>query len=308
MPMPDKKHMVKKAILPVAGLGTRMLPATKAIPKEMLPIIDKPLVQLVVDEAIAAGIEEIVLVTRTGKESIRNHLDQNFTFELACEKPLSTRPFEAVKKTYPKDVVIVEVRQEQAQGLGHAILCARPVIGDEPFAILLPDVLVKGGRSLSDLAGMIHRFEETGQSQILVEPVAYDQVDLYGIVKISHGQDHQMTPTQISAVVEKPARHDAPSNLAIVGRYVLSATIWQLLAKVVPDRRNEIQLTTAIEKLVAQESVHAYSLQGSSFDCGSKLGYTLAFLDYALHHPEFGDQVRNYLQEKNEVGFPSHVP
>ena len=279
-----------KAIIPVAGLGTRMLPATKAIPKEMLPIVDKPLIQYVVNEAIAAGVKQIVLVTHSSKNSIENHFDKSFELEATLESRVKRQLLDEVRAICPKDVTIMHVRQGEAKGLGHAISCARPCVGDNPFIVLLPDVLIDDALSdpsKDNLADMISRFRDTGKSQIMVEGVPEDLVSSYGIVdcggkKIEPGQAVDMV-----GMVEKPELKDAPSNLAVVGRYVLSAAIWDILDVTRPGAGDEIQLTDAISTLMEFESVEAYSMVGKSHDCGSKEGYMLANFE-GLRHPVVG--------------------
>lgn len=287
-----------KAIIPVAGLGTRMLPVTKAIPKEMLPIVDKPLIQYVVSEAVAAGITEIVLVTHSSKNSIENHFDTSFELEATLEKRVKRQLLDEVRSICPSHVTIMHVRQGVAKGLGHAILCARPLVGDAPFAVLLPDVLIDDASSnlkTDNLAQMKVRFKEKAISQIMVEPVAADQVNQYGIADC---MGHEVAVGQskpITAIVEKPPIDEAPSNLAVVGRYVLSQAIWPLLAKTPPGAGDEIQLTDAIAELMTQERVEAYRIVGKSHDCGSKLGYMQANVEYALRHPELGNAFADYL-------------
>ena len=239
--------VVRKAVLPVAGLGTRMLPATKAIPKEMLPVVDKPLIQYVVREAIAAGIKEIVLVTHSSKNSIENHFDKSFELEATLEKRVKRQLLEEVQQICPKDVTIMHVRQGEAKGLGHAVLCARPLIGDNPFAVLLPDVLIDEVASdpkKDNLAEMVHMFEENQISQIMVEAVPESEVDKYGIADIKGEALSEGMSLPMQAIVEKPPRDEAPSNLAVVGRYVLSSNIWPLLEKTPAGAGDEIQLTT----------------------------------------------------------------
>lgn len=269
---------VRKAVIPVAGLGTRMLPATKAIPKEMLPLVDKPLIQYVVNECIAAGITEIVLVTHSSKNSIENHFDTSFELEAMLEKRVKRQLLEEVQSICPPHVTIMQVRQGLAKGLGHAVLCAHPVVGDEPVAVILPDVILdeyESDLSRDNLAEMISRFDETGASQIMVEPV--EDVTAYG-------------------VVEKPKADVAPSNLAVVGRYVLSADIWPLLAKTPPGAGDEIQLTDAIDMLIEKETVEAYHMKGKSHDCGNKLGYMQAFVEYGIRHKTLGDDFKAWLE------------
>ncbi|WP_445396759.1 UTP--glucose-1-phosphate uridylyltransferase GalU [Zobellella sp. An-6] len=292
-----------KAIIPVAGLGTRMLPATKAIPKEMLPIVDKPLIQYVVSEAVAAGITEIVLVTHSSKNSIENHFDTSFELEATLEKRVKRQLLDEVRSICPAHVTIMHVRQGVAKGLGHAILCARPLVGNEPFAVLLPDVLIDDAASnlkTDNLAQMKARFKEKAISQIMVEPVAAEQVNQYGIADC---MGHEVAVGQskpITAIVEKPPVDEAPSNLAVVGRYVLSQAIWPLLAKTPPGAGDEIQLTDAIAELMTQEQVEAYRIVGKSHDCGSKLGYMQANVEYALRHPELGAAFADYLGQYAE--------
>ncbi len=292
---------VTRAVIPVAGLGTRMLPATKAIPKEMLPVVDKPLIQYVVQEAVAAGITEIILVTHSSKNSIANHFDTSFELEATLEKRVKRQILEEVRNITPKTVTVISVRQPQALGLGHAILCARPVIRHHPFAVLLPDVLVDQYQSnlkKENLAAMIIRYNETGNSQIMVEPVPQNMVNQYGIVDIDGIVSEQGQSYPIRDMVEKPDVDDAPSNLAITGRYVLSPTVWDLLEFTPPGAGDEIQLTDALHQLRLLETIEAYHIKGKSHDCGSKLGYALANAEYALHS-SFGDEfkakIRNFI-------------
>lgn len=289
---------VRKAVIPVAGLGTRMLPATKAIPKEMLPVVDKPLIQYVVNEAVAAGIKEIVLVTHGSKNSIENHFDTSFELEATLEKRLKRSLLEDVRSIVPKGVTVISVRQPQAKGLGHAVLCARSVVGDAPFAVLLPDVLVDDAASdlsKDNLAAMVKNYQETGASQIMVEPVPWEMVDKYGVVDCNGDELNEGVTAPIKAMVEKPPRDEAPSNQAVVGRYVLSPTIWDLLEKTPHGAGDEIQLTDAIAMLMESEKVDAYGVVGKSLDCGSKLGYVQANIELALRHPEMGEQVREFI-------------
>jgi UTP--glucose-1-phosphate uridylyltransferase len=287
-----------KCIIPVAGLGTRMLPATKAIPKEMLPIVDKPLIQYVVNEAIAAGVKQIVLVTHSSKNSIENHFDKSFELEATLESRVKRQLLAEVRAICPKDVTIMHVRQGEAKGLGHAISCARPCVGNNPFIVLLPDVLVDDAQSdlsKDNLAGMISRFRETSKSQVMVETVPEDLVSNYGVVdcagkKILPGESVEMV-----GMVEKPELKDAPSNLAVVGRYVLSAAIWDILDITRPGAGDEIQLTDAIATLMEKEGVEAYSMVGKSHDCGSKTGYMLANLEYGLRHPEVSSAIAKFI-------------
>ena len=289
---------IRKAVIPVAGLGTRMLPATKAIPKEMLPVVDKPMIQYIVNECIAAGIKEIVLVTHASKNSIENHFDTSFELETTLESRVKRQLLEEIQSICPKDTTIMHVRQGQAKGLGHAVLCARPLIGDNPFVVVLPDVLLDDAASdlrRENLAAMLQRFENTGASQVMVEPVPMEQVSNYGVADCGGAA---MTPgdaVPMTAVVEKPSIEQAPSNLAIVGRYVLSAEIWELLRSTPPGAGDEIQLTDAIASLMKVEQVEAFHMTGKSHDCGSKLGYLKAIVEYGLRHPELNEDFQHYL-------------
>ncbi len=287
-----------KAIIPVAGLGTRMLPATKAIPKEMLPIVDKPLIQYVVTEAVAAGFKEIVLVTHSSKNSIENHFDTSFELEATLEKRVKRQLLDEVRSICPANVTIMHVRQGAAKGLGHAVLCAQPMVGNGPFAVILPDVLIDDAAcnlAQDNLARMRERFEEAGNSQIMVEPVPEQLVSQYGVVDCMGHEVEVDQSKPMTGIVEKPAAEQAPSNLAVVGRYVLSKAIWPLLAKTPPGAGDEIQLTDAIAELMQQERVDAYRMVGKSHDCGSKLGYMKANVEYALRHPELGEEFASML-------------
>lgn len=292
---------IKKAVIPVAGLGTRMLPATKAIPKEMLPVVDKPLIQYVIEEAAAAGIKEIVLVTHASKNAIENHFDTSFELEAQLEARLKRSLLKEVRSITPPGLTVISVRQAEAKGLGHAILSARSVIGDEPFVVLLPDVLVDNvecNLKQDNLAGMVRRFEETGHSQILVEEVPHDQVDKYGVVDCSGVQIPEGQTAPVKAMVEKPAVDEAPSNMAIVGRYVLSKTVWDLLSKTMPGAGGEIQLTDALDALLGLETIEAYQLIGRSHDCGTKLGYMTANVVYGTRHNTIGADFEAFLKDR----------
>lgn len=295
---------VTKAVIPVAGLGTRMLPATKAIPKELLPVVDKPLIQYVVNEAVAAGIKEIVLVTHASKNAIENHFDTTFELEAQLEKRLKRQLLDEVRSIVPKDVTIISVRQAEAKGLGHAIHCAKPVVGNAPFAVLLPDVLVdqyQADLTTTNLAAMVRNFESTGASQIMVEPVAWEEVSKYGVVDCL-GEELLVGGTaKINGMVEKPSVDAAPSNMAVVGRYVLPSTIWQLLENTAPGAGGEIQLTDAIDELLKIEQVDAYRIEGKSHDCGNKLGYMKAQLEYAIKHEEIGQELEKYITSLNKA-------
>ncbi|MDP2562096.1 UTP--glucose-1-phosphate uridylyltransferase GalU [Psychrobium sp. 1_MG-2023] len=291
---------ITKAVIPVAGLGTRMLPATKAIPKEMLPIVDKPLIQYIVNECVAAGIKEIVLVTHSSKNAIENHFDKSFELETTLEKRVKRQILEEVQAICPKGVTIMHVRQGEAKGLGHAVLKARPIVGNEPFVVVLPDVILdeyQANLKKENLTTMLQRFEQNQASQVMVEPVPHEQVSNYGVVdcdglQLSPGQSIAM-----SAIVEKPAVEEAPSNLAVVGRYVLSAQIWDLLEFTPPGAGDEIQLTDAIASLMKVEAVEAFHMTGKSHDCGSKLGYMNACVEYGLRDEHLGPSFKASLEK-----------
>lgn len=288
-----------KVIIPVAGLGTRMLPATKAIPKEMLTLVDKPLIQYVVNECVNAGVKEIVLVTHSSKNAIENHFDTSFELETMLEKRVKRQLLDEVRSICPKDVTIMHVRQGNAKGLGHAVLCGRPLVGNEPFAVVLPDVLLAdftANQKTENLAAMIRRFEQTGASQIMVAPVSAQEVSSYGIADCNGAEFQQGESAKIVRVVEKPSVEDAPSNLAVVGRYVFSADIWNLLEKTPVGVGDEIQLTDAIDMLIEQQTVEAFHMTGESFDCGDKIGYMQAFVEYGLQHEKLGEEFKQYLK------------
>lgn len=289
---------VTKAVIPVAGLGTRMLPATKAIPKEMLPIVDKPMIQYIVNECIESGISEIVFVTHSSKNSIENHFDTSFELEAMLESRVKRQLLKEVQSILPKHVTITSIRQGVAKGLGHAILCAYPLVGDEPFAVVLPDVLIDEYASdlkNDNLSAMIENFHQTRRSQIMVEPIPMDKVFQYGVVDC-HGEPLLAgETTEMYGVVEKPEVDQAPSNQTIVGRYVLSEKIWPLLAKTLPGAGDEIQLTDAIAMLLESDPIDAYCIKGFSHDCGNKLGYAQTFVEYAMRNSTFGDEFSQWL-------------
>jgi UTP--glucose-1-phosphate uridylyltransferase len=289
-----------KAIIPVAGLGTRMLPATKAIPKEMLTLVDKPLIQYVVNECVAAGIKEIVLVTHSSKNAIENHFDTSFELETMLEKRVKRQLLEEVRSIVPKDVTIMHVRQGNAKGLGHAVLCGRPLVGDESFAVILPDVLLaefSANQKKENLAAMLKRFNQTKASQIMVSPVAPEAVSSYGIADCGGVEIPPGESAKINSIVEKPSVEEAPSNLAVVGRYVFSAAIWDLLERTPIGVGDEIQLTDAIDMLIEKETVEAFHMTGVSYDCGDKIGYMKAFVEYGLHHNKLGGEFKSYLKD-----------
>ena len=290
--------MIKKAILPVAGLGTRFLPASKAIPKEMVTVVDRPAIEYVIKEAVAAGIEQIILVTHSSKASIENYFDRNFELETILEQKNKFDLLKEITDILPASVSVVSVRQPQPLGLGHAVLCAKSIVGDDDFAVLLPDVLVKETDERNDLNIMIERYNVSKAAQIMVESVPDSMVDQYGIVDVAE------TPAEgesiiMQGIVEKPAIGTAPSNLSVVGRYVLPAKIMTLLEQTPKGAGNEIQLTDAIAMLQQSELVEAYRMKGRTFDCGSKIGYLKAVLHYGVDHPKLGDEFKILIQELN---------
>jgi UTP--glucose-1-phosphate uridylyltransferase len=298
------KGRVMKVVIPVAGLGTRMLPATKAIPKEMLPLVDKPLIQYIVNECVAAGVKEIVLVTHASKNAIENHFDTSYELESTLEKRVKRQLLEEVQAICPKDVTIMHVRQGEAKGLGHAVLCAKPCIGNSPFAVVLPDVILDeytANQKTENLAAMIARFKTTLASQIMVTAVPESQVNKYGIADCGGVVIAPGDSTKIHGMVEKPAIDEAPSNLAVVGRYVLSEKIWDLLAKTPAGAGDEIQLTDAIDMLIEQDTVEAFNMTGKSHDCGDKLGYMTAFVEYGLRDAKLGAAFRERIISSMDV-------
>lgn len=298
--MPDQNFgNIKYAVIPVAGLGTRLLPATKAIPKEMMPLVDKPLIQYVVSEAVAAGIKNIVLVTHSSKNAIENHFDTSFELEATLEKRVKRQLLEDIRSIIPEDVSILNVRQGESKGLAHAIACASPIVGKNPFAVLLPDVLIDNIASdlnVDNLSAMIKRFESTGIPQIMVEKVPKEDVSSYGIVDINGCTLKEGESVKINTIVEKPSVKDAPSDYAVVGRYVLPAEIWSLFKKTPLGAGGEFQLTDTIDLLMGMMDIEAFNIKGCSHDCGNKFGYVKTFIDYALRHEQIGKQVLEYIK------------
>jgi len=284
--------IITKAVFPVAGLGSRFLPATKASPKEMLPIVDKPLIQYAVEEAIEAGITDLVFITGRNKRAIEDHFDTAFELEYELEQNNKLELLEIVRNVVPDHINCVYVRQPKALGLGHAVLCAQPAIGNEPFAVILPDDLVEHSE-----AGCLKQMTEihmhiTG-SVIAVEGVPDEDVSSYGVVSVENSAH---SPSKIQHIVEKPSIDKAPSNLAVIGRYILQPEIFQILKNTQSGMGGEIQLTDAIEQLAQQQSVYACQFEGVRYDCGSKLGFLKATIQYALKHPELGGDIGNYLK------------
>ena len=278
---------IRKAVLPVAGLGTRFLPATKAVPKEMLTVVDRPVVQHVVDEARAAGIEHFVFVTGRGKGVIEDHFDLQFELESTLKERQKTKELESLARDLPAAGQTSFTRQQAPLGLGHAVWCARDIVGDEPFALLLPDMLHHGATPC--LADMIEAYERHGGNHIAVSPVPEDQTHQYGIVGV---EDAAAKVSKITGMVEKPPRGTAPSNLHITGRYILQPTIFDLLEKQERGAGGEIQLTDSMIRLMASEPFHAVRFDGDIYDCGSKLGFLTANLAYALERDDLAGPLR----------------
>jgi len=290
--MPAK---LKKAVFPVAGFGSRFLPVTKASPKEMLPIVDKPLIQYAVEEAAACGITEMIFVTGRNKRAIEDHFDKAYELETELERKNKDVLLDMVRSVLPEGVRCIYVRQAEPLGLGHAVLCAQPIVGDDPFAVLLADDLIDAQPPA--MCRMAEIFAQSGCSLIGVEEVPRSQTQSYGIVTIDKMQGDT---ARIHSIVEKPKPADAPSNLGVIGRYVLTPRIFQMLSEVVPGTGGEIQLTDAISALLAHEPIQAVRLPGRRYDCGSKIGYLQATLEYGLRHPETGDEFARYLKSRRD--------
>jgi len=284
---------LRKAVFPVAGFGSRFLPVTKASPKEMLPIVDKPLIQYAVEEAAAAGITDMIFVTGRNKRAIEDHFDKAYELETELERKGKDVLLEQVRSVLPEGVRCIYIRQAEPLGLGHAVLCAQSVVGADPFAVLLADDLMDAAPPA--MARMAQVFEKEGASLLGVEEVPRDQTQSYGIVTIDRMAGDL---ARIHSIVEKPRPAEAPSNLAVIGRYVLTPRIFELLAAISPGAGGEIQLTDAISQLLVHERVLALRLPGRRFDCGSKLGYLEATVEYGLRHPEIGADFARYLKSR----------
>lgn len=286
-------NRVRKAVFPVAGLGTRFLPATKASPKEMLPIVDKPLIQYAVEEAVAAGIEVMVFITGRNKTSISNHFDTAYELEMDLEQRGKDEMLEIVRNIIPSHVSCVFIRQAMPLGLGHAVLCAQPVVGNEPFAVVLADDLIDDGER-GVLSQMVDLYPQQERSIIGTELIPPEDTGSYGIVD-TEGTGRLV---KMKGIVEKPDPADAPSNRAVVGRYILRPEIFHHLSQIGRGAGGEIQLTDAIARLIAEEDVLAYEFEGKRYDCGSKLGYLQATVDYAINHHHLGGEFSSWLQAK----------
>jgi UTP--glucose-1-phosphate uridylyltransferase len=284
---------IGKTVFPVAGLGTRFLPATKASPKEMLPIVDKPLIQYAAEEAEAAGAGQLVFVTGRSKRSIEDHFDKAYELESELERAGKAKLLEIVQSVLPDYVSCIYLRQAEALGLGHAVLCAKPVVGNEPFAVVLADDLIRTqGPGVVEQMAEVHA--RTGASVLSVEEVPPSETNKYGIVETERQADGSL---RVTSIVEKPDPSQAPSNLAVVGRYLLTPTIFTELEATQPGAGGEIQLTDAIAQLLEKEPVVAHPFIGKRYDCGSKQGYLQATVELALEHPELGEEFSNYLKK-----------
>ena len=280
---------IEKAVIPVAGLGTRMLPATKAIPKELLPVYDRPIIEHVVQEAIAGGITEIILVTRSGKEAIENHFDAHYELEHRLEKKGKETILGTVKNILPEGVKVTSIRQSDALGLGHAVLCAKHLLNNEPFAVLLPDVLVLDKESRCknvSFARLVDAWNDTGIGQVMVETVESDRVDNYGIADLGDKTTEPFKSVKLRGLVEKPSPADAPSNLAVLGRYVLPNSILDLLENTGVGIGGEIQLTDAMDGLLKREGLNAFETDAATFDCGNKQGFLGANVAVGMQDPK----------------------
>jgi len=284
---------ITKAVFPVAGLGTRFLPATKASPKEMLPIVDKPLIQYAVEEAVAAGIDTMIFVTGRNKVAIPNHFDKAYELESELEAKNKQDALDVLHNIIPPHVSCVFIRQSEALGLGHAVHCAKPIVGDEPFAVILADDLIEDA-DRGCITQMVQQFNEKQCSILGVERVDPSETDKYGVVKTSNASGPS---SQIDIIVEKPKPEVAPSNLAVVGRYILTPAIFEKIEQTGKGAGGEIQLTDAISDLLADEKVLAYEFEGTRYDCGSKLGFLIATVEHGLLHKEVKDEFLTYLKE-----------
>ena len=292
-----QQFTLKKAVFPVAGLGTRFLPATKAQPKEMLPIVDKPLIQYAVEEAYSAGIRHMIFVTGRNKRAIEDHFDTAYELENELEMAQKEDLLALIRSVQPHDMNFSYVRQPRSLGLGHAVLCAEHLVGDEPFAVLLADDLMVGPPGgLSVLAQMAALFDKLGQPILAVQEVPLEQTRRYGIVAADPAQAANPRLMKVQKIVEKPAPEMAPSRMGVAGRYILTPAIFEHIRGQTPGAGGELQLTDGIASLLASESVYAFQYQGKRYDCGSKEGFLEATVELALLHPEVGEHFRTYLR------------
>ena len=293
---------IKKAVIPVAGLGTRMLPATKAIPKELLPVYDRPIIEHVVKEAIAAGITEIILVTRSGKEAIENHFDAHYELEHRLEKKGKETILGTVKNIISGHVTVTSVRQSDALGLGHAVLCAKHLLNDEPFAVLLPDVLVLDQESRDknhSFAAMTDAWNETGVGQVMVERVDSEAIENYGVADLGGEASEPFKSVPLKGLVEKPSPKEAPSNLAVLGRYILPSKVLDLLETTVAGVGGEIQLTDALDELLKRDGLNAFETDANIFDCGNKQGFLSANLAVGMRDPDTRRSIKALIKKND---------
>ena len=290
------RSSIRTAVFPVAGRGTRFLPATKASPKEMLPVVDKPLIQYAVEEAVAAGMTDLIFITGRGKRAIEDHFDKAYELEAELQAHGKNKLLKEVRGLMPDGVTCAYIRQKEALGLGHAVMCARHLVGDEPFAVILADDLIDANVPVMKQMAQVHA--KHGGSVIAVQSVPREETSSYGIVSADPVSDGL---SRLHGIVEKPKPEEAPSTLGVVGRYILSPRIFHFLENLRRGAGGEIQLTDAIGRLLREESVYAYEFQGQRYDCGSKLGYLQATVNFALKHPELADEFREFLSSSVPV-------
>ena len=283
---------IRKAVFPVAGLGTRFLPATKAMPKEMLPLVDKPIIQYAVEEALASGIEEIIFVTGKGKSALEDHFDRSYQLENMLRERNKDLLLKIVESVVPTTGTIVYTRQNEPLGLGHAIWCARNIIGDEPFAVLLADDVIQS--DVPVLSQMMDQFDRLRASIVAIEEVSPEETSRYGIIDPESCMDNVI---KIKGLVEKPKQEEAPSNLAIIGRYILTPKIFEILGKGIVGAGNEIQVTDAMSILLEKQPIFGYEFEGKRFDCGDKAGWQMANLAFSLERPELRDELLPFLEQ-----------
>ena len=291
---------INKAVIPVAGLGTRMLPATKAIPKELLPVYDRPIIEHVVKEAIAGGVTEIILVTRSGKEAIENHFDAHYELEHRLEKKGKETILGTVKNIIPEHVKVTSIRQADALGLGHAVLCAKHLLNNEPFAVLLPDVLVLDSQSRernSSFAQLVEAWNKTEIGQIMVERVDSDMIENYGVADLGGATSKPFDSIALKGLVEKPSPDKAPSNLAVLGRYILPSRVLDLLENTKPGVGGEIQLTDALDELLKTDGLNSFETDAGIHDCGNKQGFLSANLAVGMRDPETREEIKKLFKK-----------
>ena len=291
-----KNRKIKSVVFPVAGMGTRFLPATKASPKEMLPIVDKPLIQYAAEEAVDAGIENLIFITGRNKFSIPNHFDKAYEIETELERRNKKSELELVQNIIPNNINCIYIRQSQALGLGHAVLCSKAAVGDNPFAVILADDMILSSRK-GCLSQMVERYEDLNSSIVAVEKVENNLLHKYGIIDGTENKNNK--DWSLSNIVEKPDNNNAPSNMGVVGRYILNPSIFNILEKTQKGAGGEIQLTDAIATQILNEDVFAYEFEGERFDCGNKLGFLEATIQYGLNHNELSNDLKEYIRNLN---------